>query len=52
MGDILAFAEQRAGQLRAAANEVLCAAAGAAAELGGSAHGCAQHITLMFEGEQ
>ena len=38
MGDILAFAEQRAGQLRAAANEVLCAAAGAAAELGGSAH--------------
>ena len=37
MGDILAFAEQRAGQVRAAANEVLSAAAGTAAELGGSA---------------
>lgn len=38
MGDILAFAEQRDGQVRAVANEVVSAAAAAAGELGGSAH--------------
>jgi electron transfer flavoprotein alpha subunit len=38
MGDILAFAEQKAGQVRAAANEVVSAAAAKSAELGGSAH--------------
>ncbi len=37
MGDILAFAEQKAGQIRTAANEVVSAAAARAAELGGSA---------------
>ena len=38
MGDILAFAEQKAGQVRAVADEVLSTAAARAAELGGSAH--------------
>ena len=38
MGDILAFAEQKSGQLRASANEVMSVAATRAAELGGSAH--------------
>ena len=38
MGDILAIAEQKAGQIRPVANEVVSAAATAAAELGGSVH--------------
>ena len=38
MGDILAFAEQKAGQVRAVANELLSATAATAAELCGSAH--------------
>ena len=38
MGDILAFAEQKSGQVRAAAHEVISAAATRAAEMGGSAH--------------
>lgn len=38
MGDILAFAEQKSGQIRAVANEVVSTAAARAAELGGSAH--------------
>jgi len=38
MGDILAFAEQKGGQVRAAANEVVSAAGARAADLGGSAH--------------
>ena len=38
MGDILAFAEQKGGQIRPAAHEVISAAATRAAELGGSAH--------------
>ncbi len=38
MGDILAFAEQKAGQIRAAAHKVVSTAATTSAELGGSAH--------------
>ena len=38
MGDILAFAEQKAGQIRAAAHEVVSAAAARSVELGGSTH--------------
>jgi electron transfer flavoprotein alpha subunit len=38
MGDILAFAEQKDGQVRAVAREVISAAATRAAEMGGSAH--------------
>ncbi len=38
MGDILAFAEQKAGLVRAVANEVMSTAARRATELGGSAH--------------
>ena len=38
MADVLAFAEQRDGQLRGAARETVSAAATLAAELGGSAH--------------
>jgi len=38
MGDVLAFAEQRDGTLRAAANEVTSAAAALAADLDGSCH--------------
>ena len=37
MGDILAFAEQKSGKIRAVANEVLSTAAARAAELDGSA---------------
>lgn len=38
MANVLAFAEQREGRLRGAALEVVSAAAGVAAELGGEAH--------------
>ena len=38
MGDILAFAEQKAGQVRPVGNEVVSTAARRAVELGGSAH--------------
>ncbi|RMH22226.1 MAG: electron transfer flavoprotein subunit alpha/FixB family protein [Gemmatimonadetes bacterium] len=38
MGDLLAFAEHRDGQLRGAANEAVSTAARLAAELGGAAH--------------
>ncbi len=38
MGDVLAIAEQRDGQLRGVSKEVVSAAARVAAELGGSAH--------------
>ena len=38
MGDILAFVEQRAGQVRPVGNEVVSTAARRAVELGGSAH--------------
>lgn len=39
MGDVLAFVEQRDGSVRGVAREVVSAAADAAAQLGGSAHG-------------
>ena len=38
MGDVLAFAEQRGGELRGVSNEIVSAAATLAAELGGAAH--------------
>jgi electron transfer flavoprotein alpha subunit len=38
MGDVLAFAEQRDGMIRGAANEVTSAAASLAQDLGGSCH--------------
>lgn len=38
MGDVLAFAEQRDGQVRGVANEAVSAAAGLASTLGGAVH--------------